>query len=69
MSYLLRLWMPTTVAAAEGHSPKSRRRVFSAGDLSELRPAAKSDVVVEDKHGHTDESLRKVMYFSCWVQG
>ncbi|TKY66902.1 protein of wound-induced [Spatholobus suberectus] len=68
MSYLLRVWMSaTTVAAAEGHTHKSRRRLFSAGDWSELRPAGKSDV--EDRPGQADDSLRKVMYFSCWGQG
>ncbi|KAK7312769.1 hypothetical protein VNO77_36887 [Canavalia gladiata] len=70
MSYLIRISMSTTVAAADGHTQKSlhhsRRRLFSAGDSSELRPSVigKSDV-----EGQADDSLRKVMYFNCWGQG
>ncbi|KAJ1379568.1 hypothetical protein SESBI_46790 [Sesbania bispinosa] len=74
MSYLIRLWMATTVAATQNHPDpahnrlnQNRRSFFSAGDSSEPRPMGNSDV--DDRLGQADDSLRKVMYFNCWGQG
>ncbi|KAL1345811.1 hypothetical protein HN51_019505 [Arachis hypogaea] len=59
----------------------NRTRLFSAGGLSDLRPLSGlmgSDVAgaatgngssADDRRGQTDDSLRKVMYLSCWGQG
>ncbi|KAH1222540.1 hypothetical protein GmHk_12G035669 [Glycine max] len=58
----------------------NRSRLFSGGALSDLRPLSGvvgSDVAgsvagssdVENRVRQADDSLRKVMYLSCWGQG
>lgn len=93
MSYLNRVWMAATVAVAQGHPADhghnckfglnsvhhNRRRLFSAGDSSDLRSLSgkmSNDVAgviskcdVEDTRNQADDSLRKVMYLNCWGQG
>ncbi|KOM50298.1 hypothetical protein LR48_Vigan08g112500 [Vigna angularis] len=68
MSYFLRIWMSNTVATAmEEPTTKSCRRLFSGRDCSETRATRLSDVT--GRRVQPDESLRIVMYFSCWGQG
>ncbi|QCD87837.1 hypothetical protein DEO72_LG3g2377 [Vigna unguiculata] len=58
--------MSTTAATAmEEPTAKSCRSLFSGGDCS--RGAGESDVAA--RRVQADESLRIVMYFSCWSQG
>ncbi|XP_028761573.1 uncharacterized protein LOC114720126 [Neltuma alba] len=92
MSYLSRVWMAATVGVAQGHTDpghkcktglksiqQNRRKLFSAGDSSDLRPLSGmmgSDVPrpmensdVDPRQRQADDSLRKVMYLNCWGQG
>ncbi|OIV96745.1 hypothetical protein TanjilG_11741 [Lupinus angustifolius] len=58
---------------------QNKARLFSAGGLSDLRPLSGvmgSDVAgavaengVDRRSEQADDSLRKVMYLSCWGQG
>ncbi|KAI9075330.1 hypothetical protein K1719_042735 [Acacia pycnantha] len=84
--------MAATVAVAQGHSDsghkcktglisiqQNRRRLFSAGDPSDLRPLAgmmgsnvpgvMENCDVDSQRSQADDSLRKVMYLNCWGQG
>ncbi|KAI4334027.1 hypothetical protein L6164_018767 [Bauhinia variegata] len=84
MSHLNRVWVAATVAVAQGHTDPSnkwksgfksiqqnRRRLFSVGESSDLRPLAGmmgSDIagVVgnrddDGRRRQSDDSLRKVM--------
>nr|ACU13714.1 unknown [Glycine max] len=58
----------------------NRSRLFSGGALSDLRPlsgvvgpdvsgAAAGSSDAKNRVSQADDSLRKVMYFSCWGQG
>ncbi|RAL41804.1 unnamed protein product [Cuscuta campestris] len=85
MSYLNRVWAAASVALANNHSDQAQRlkpglrslshgkKCFSSSPAPDLRPLSGSDLGGiagrGDRTVQVDDSLRQVMYMSCWGQG
>ncbi|THU47036.1 uncharacterized protein LOC103997695 [Musa acuminata AAA Group] len=80
MSYLNRVWMAATVAVVQGHTDhginsSQLRSLHRAGDRLASAAAAATGVGIgralggagaEERRKQADDSLRQVMYLSCW---
>jgi len=84
MSYLNRVWMAASVAVVNGHPDQGHKlksglkslhhgqKHFSSADPVDLRPFSAvigSDLDAgEDRRKQADESIRQVMYLTCWAR-
>lgn len=76
MMNLNRVWMAASVAVVNGYSDHGEKWKSGASDVklfsgflgSDLRGSftGTTGIVGETKRKQTDDSLRQVMYLSCW---
>ncbi|GFP89545.1 hypothetical protein PHJA_001098100 [Phtheirospermum japonicum] len=76
MSHMNRLWVAAGVAVVNGHSDHGKKRFGDAADLRPISGVLNSEVGGpfggggggEEKRRQSEDSLRQVMYLSCWGQ-